>query len=236
MTNWRSFMHDNGGWATYSDEISLREKLGLEKDISVAGWLMPHNCVSAVAACVLSFVETNEAYDDTITYLLKQQQDEGYISSYWWTSPIYATSFSLMALSKTKKHPDAAARMAGWLGNMQTSDGCWYNPAVNEPSALYTALAMKALLQFNDKLYLEKIQKGADWLLAHQTSDGSWLTNRVLLLPATNVIRLETVEHWRKSSFGVNVIIDDHNRVFTTATVLNTLHLYKQKHSLTHAS
>ncbi|ETZ20310.1 hypothetical protein [Pedobacter sp. V48] len=236
MASWRSFMHDNGGWATYNNEISLREKLGMEKEISVAGWLMPHNCVSAVAACVLSFMETHAAYDDTIGYLLKQQHDEGYISSYWWTSPIYATSFSLMALSKTKKHPDAAARMAGWLGNIQNSDGCWYNPAVNEPSAFYTALAMKALLQFNDKHYLEKIQKGADWLLRHQTSDGSWPTNRILLLPATNVTRLDTVERWRKSSFGVNVIIDDHNRVFTTATVLNTLHLYEQKYSLTHAN
>ncbi|NQX54902.1 hypothetical protein HQN86_14870 [Pedobacter panaciterrae] len=236
VVNWRSFMHSNGGWATYNNELSLREKLGLDKGVSVAGWLMPHNCVSAVAACVLSFMEINEAYDDTIGYLLKQQHDEGYISSYWWTSPIYATSFSLMALSKTKKHADAAARMACWLSNIQNSDGCWYNPAVNEPSALYTALAMKALLQFNDKHYTEEIQKGAEWLLRNQTGDGSWPTNRVLLLPATNVIQLETVEQWRKSSFGVNVIIDDHNRVFTTATVLNTLHLYEQKYSLIHAS
>lgn len=60
-----------------------------------------------------------------------------------------------------------------------------------------------------------------------QTTDGSWQTTKILAIPATDVEDISKVVRWRKSSFGVNTIVDDHNRVFTTVTVLNALWDYK---------
>jgi hypothetical protein len=96
----------------------------------------------------------------------------------------------------------------------------------NESNAFYTALAIKSLIAYDAMSFQDSISKGVKWLLAHQTEDGSWQTNRILRIPATDVLYPSTVKRWRKSSFGVNCIIDDHNRVFTTSTVLNALHHY----------
>jgi len=236
MERWMSFMHPNGGWSTYHQETALREKLRLSDEISVAGWLMPHNCVTAVAACVLCTLPNTAAREQTLHYLYQQQTPEGYIPSYWWTSPVYATSFTLMAFSTSGKYQQAAATLATWLSDQQRPPGYWENPKAHEASALYTALAIRALLLYDVDRYQEAIQRGIHWLLAHQMNDGSWQTNRVLLLPATDVIHPEKVAHWRNSSFGVNVMIDDHNRLFTTATVLNTLYQYEQKYALAHVN
>ncbi|GAA4786297.1 hypothetical protein GCM10023231_12790 [Olivibacter ginsenosidimutans] len=236
IKRWMSFMHANGGWSTYHQESALREKLQLGDEISLAGWLSPHNCVSAVAACVLLSLKNTAAASKTLDYLYQQQTSDGYISSYWWTSPVYATSFTLMAFSTSGKYQQPAAKMANWLSSQQKPQGYWDNPKANEASALYTALAIKALLLYDSDRYQDSIQRGIHWLLAHQMNDGSWQTNRVLLLPATDVIDPEQVAHWRNSSFGVNVMIDDHNRLFTTATVLNALHQYEQKHALAYVN
>jgi hypothetical protein len=53
---WLLFMQDNGGWATYKDEHTLRLLLHLPNDGVVSGWLYPQICVSAVAANVLSLL------------------------------------------------------------------------------------------------------------------------------------------------------------------------------------
>jgi prenyltransferase beta subunit len=147
-------------------------------------------------------------------------------TSYWWTSDIYATAFAMQALSHHPDFKSICEAPALWLIGEQHSSGYWPNPTTNESNAFYTALAIKSLITYDATSFQDSISKGVEWLLAHQTEDGSWQTNRILRIPATDVMDPSTITHWRKSSFGVNCYVDDHNRVFTTSTVLNALHHY----------
>lgn len=84
-------------------------------------------------------------------------------------------------------------------------------------------MALKALIIFDKDRFVYQIEKGISWLLSHQTLDGSWQTNRILQIPATNIEDPKEVKTWRNSSFGVNCLSDDFNRNFTTSTVINCL-------------
>lgn len=64
------------------------------------------------------------------------------------------------------------------------------------------------------------------WLRTNQFEDGSWKTTRILRLPYPYELHPECRDDWKRSSFGLNCLVDDHKRVFTTATVYNTLQKY----------
>ncbi len=228
LKNWLKYMESGGGWVTYKEEAELRTRLKLNSEISLNGWLTPKVCVSATACKMLSLFEGyNNERKSTENYLLANQTDEGYWNSYWWTSPIYATSWAIRSLSDKSEHEVPCSRACNWLLEVQLECGAWINPFTNEPSTFYTALAVKGLLAFKPKNNLEALQKATNWLMCQQTSDGSWQTSRILAIPATNIQEPSKVLDWRKSSFGVNIVVDDHNRVFTTSTILNALVEYK---------
>lgn len=222
---WLEFMNADGGWVTYRDPIALRKKLDLPASVSVEGWTNSHACVSAAAASVLAGIPSLRLdYEITCLHLATLLENKNHWSSYWWTSDVYATSFAIQALTH---HPELKSRCetpALWLANEQETSGYWPNPATQEPSAFYTALAIKALHAHDAKGFDKSISNGVEWLLKNQMTDGSWLTSRILRIPATDVLDSSTIKRWRKSSFGVNCIVDDHNRLFTTSTVLNALH------------
>jgi Squalene-hopene cyclase C-terminal domain/Polyprenyl synthetase len=229
LEKWISYTTQDGGWVTYQDEVVLRARLNLKNEISLKGWTSPKMCVSATACKVLSLLDV---YEDkrkaTEIYLLSNQNTEGYWDSYWWTSPIYATSWAVQALSENLEYHQHCAKACNWLLQKQLETGAWINPFTNEKSSLYTALAIKALLVHNPKKYATELKKAASWLIGQQTVDGSWQTSRILAIPATDVIDKSKVTNWRKSSFGVNIVVDDHNRIFTTATVANALEHYQK--------
>jgi hypothetical protein len=223
--DWLAFMNADGGWVTYRDPMVLRKKLDIPFSISVEGWTNSHTCVSAAATYVLAGIPSLRLdYEISCLHMASLLENKNHWSSYWWTSDVYATSFAIQALAH---HPEIKSRCespALWLAHEQETSGYWSNPATQEPSAFYTALAIKALHVHNAKGFDKSIAKGVDWILKNQMTDGSWLTSRILRIPATDVLDPSTVKRWRKSSFGVNCIVDDHNRLFTTSTVLNTLH------------
>jgi squalene-hopene/tetraprenyl-beta-curcumene cyclase len=221
--NWYKFMdNQSGGWKTYLDGAKLRKSLELDEEISINAWLSTKVCVSAVSAYVLSKKVDSTEFHKTSQYLLKNKA-ENHWESYWWTSPIYATAFSIMALSRSDEYYAQVAEASNWLANLQDEEGFWPNPIGKDPSPFYTALALKALCIFEKEDYKNQIAKGTSWLLNHQTLDGSWQTNRILQIPATNIEDPKEIKTWRNSSFGVNCISDDFNRIFTTSTVVNCL-------------
>ena len=229
LNSWLLFQNENGGWRTYKDESALRTALNLDDDIGVAGWLSPHACVSAVAAYVLADIPTEAtAHKKTIAYL-EQLIEGNNLKSYWWTSDMYVFAFTIMTLAKNNKNCDSLITK---LIEHQHEAGYWVNPLNGSPNAFYTALGLKSLLSYKPQKHIETAKNAADWLLANQTTDGSWLTDRTLRIPATDVINPETVAQWRQSSFGVNALSDDHNRVFTTSTVVNALVQYSKTFKL----
>ncbi len=227
ITRWHEFMDEDGGWVTYRDQKALRLKLELPEETSLKGWTSSHACVTAAAAYVLAKIPSLRLdYEISCLYLATLLENKNRWTSYWWTSDIYATAFAMQALSHHPDFKSICEAPALWLIGEQHSSGCWPNPMTNESNAFYTALAIKSLIAYDAMSFQDSISKGVKWLLAHQTEDGSWQTNRILRIPATDVTDPSTITHWRKSSFGVNCLVDDHNRVFTTSTVLNALHHY----------
>ncbi len=224
-SKWLAFVNKDGGWTTYRDEAQLRAQLDLNQDISVQGWMNAQTCVTATAAYVLSFLEEpfERQYDKTCRYLLSQIKKEGCWHSYWWTSPVYATSFAILALCSSRKYRAICKKAVSWLLKNQESAGFWKNTLTGEESPFYTALAIKAIASYDYRVYESEIQKAVEYLLKKQTDEGSWISNRILRIPSTQIDEPADVDRWRKSSFGVNCIVDDHNRLFSTSTIVNAL-------------
>lgn len=226
-SSWHEFMNEDGGWVTYRDQEALRHKLEIPEEISLKGWTSSHACVTAAAAYVLAKIPSLRLdYEISCLHLATLLENKDRWSSYWWSSDIYATSFAIQALSHHPEFKHICEVPALWLLGEQHSSGYWSNPKTNESTAFYTAMAIKSLIVYDATSFQDSIAKGVEWLIAHQTLDGSWQTNRILRIPATDVMDTSTITQWRKSSFGVNCLVDDHNRVFTTSTVLNALHHY----------
>lgn len=230
LQTWLAHLRADGGWATYCHADRLRSRLALPPRVGVEAWLAPHACVTAAAACVLHlFPALAEQYQASCAYLAQQQQPAGCWHSYWWTSPIYATSFAVRALAPQAAYRAQCQAALHWLMVQQLPSGAWAGAAAAGGSAFYTALAIQALLTSDQPECLTAAELGVGWLLSQQTADGSWPTARVLRIPATDVAEPAEVKQWRPSSFGVNVVIDDHNRVFTTSTALNALSVFSRK-------
>ena len=225
--SWLKFVNTDGGWVTYRDAEGLRKRLELPEEISVDAWLSSKICVSAVACYVLSFSENRPLFENTAEFLIKNSENEHW-KSYWWTSSVYATSYAVLALTRTAKYREYCQKPVEWLAKQQTEFGFWHNPKDKQANAFYTSLALKALILYDKVHYSNEIKKGIDWLLNTQTQDGSWQTNRILQIPATDIEDPDNIGKWRNSSFGVNCVTDDHNRVFTTSTVVNCLATFKK--------
>lgn len=229
IDSWLKFQISDGSWATYRNEAELRQVLDLETDISVQGWLSGHPCVSAAAALVLANVPNlRSQYDKTVSQLVDLVQNNR-LRTYWWTSDVYVQVFTLLAFCKADSvTPTIKAQLLESIIVQQNPAGFWKNPNDNEASAFYTALGLKALIAYQAENHSVEIENTVRWLQNHQTTDGSWKTSRILRIPATDVLSPALVKHWRNSSFGVNALSDDHNRVFTTATIVSALADYQK--------
>ncbi|MCH7399022.1 terpene cyclase/mutase family protein [Belliella sp. DSM 107340] len=224
----KNFQHKNGGWSTYNKENELREILNLSNHQSVEGWLSPHNCVSASICYILSLIP--EMYDDflnTAKYLKSKILPNGEIQSYWWSSSIYATAWTVIAFSQDQNLKNKCVSSVNWLIRNQSETGGWLDPFSRKESFFYTALALRALCEYNFEDNRTYILKGFRFILNNQLIDGSWVSERILAIPATDVKNQEDVISWRKSSFGVNVLVDDYKKVFTTVSVVGALLKFK---------
>jgi hypothetical protein len=214
----------NGGWKTFMDDKTLRKQISLDKKISFKGWTSEHNCVSASICYILSLIPSKkDSFYKTADFLLKQLDKNGRLNSYWWSSPIYATSWMIIAFSQEEILKKDCIASVNWLVSQQKKSGGWSNYLLNEDSFFYTSMAVEALSVFDIKKYNYQINRGINFLLNNQKSDGSWLSGRILSIPQTDIINKDEIKKWRKSSFGVNILVDDHKRIFTTVTVLKTL-------------
>jgi hypothetical protein len=229
ITELVSYQNDDGGWCTYNNEKKIRNRLNLESHISIAGWTQSKCCISASNAYIFCNTKELNDYNDKTYKFLLGNIDNDKLQSYWWTSHIYATSFAILTFRKKSEYTSYAYRLSDNLIKEQNIDGSWSDSFLGEKSNFYTALAMNALVECDFQKYRTSIIKSVDYILRNQMKDGSWKSIRFLAIPATSVINHSEVTKWRKSSFGVNVLVDDHNRIFTTVTVLKSLLSLKSK-------
>lgn len=229
VNGWLEHRSESGGWYTYLDDNYLKKRLGLD-EVSVNGWVKNnHQCVSASACFTLSlFPEYKDLYYRSAEYLSAATQQDGSLFSYWWSSRVYATAWKIIAFAQDNLLRNEASESMEWLLANQDPEGYWRDEIFGQPSNFFTALAAKALLCAGLTLQNKGLKLALEFLKNSQMSDGSWPSTRILTIPATDVVNSQSVKKWRKSSFGVNTVVDDHRRLFTTASVLSTLSDYNK--------
>ncbi|QRX84205.1 prenyltransferase/squalene oxidase repeat-containing protein [Glaciimonas sp. PAMC28666] len=144
------------------------------------------------------------AIASTTEFLLRQQRPDGTWFASWGVNLIYAAWLAVEALRAAQipgGHPGLRLT-AQWLRSIQRSDGGWgehfsgchtgsYVPHTNSLVSS-TAWASLALMAFEAQPS-EATERGIEWLLAHQNTDGSWrrdAVNGVFLLTSMLDYRL----------------------------------------------
>ncbi|AUT01449.1 squalene--hopene cyclase [Nostoc sp. CENA543] len=137
--------------------------------------------------CNLSIAPHN--LERALNYLLNEQEAEGCWFGRWGVNYIYGTSGVLSALAAISptKYQRQIERGAAWLVSCQNPDGGWGETcqSYNDPSlkgkgrstASQTAWAIIGLIAAGEatgKFTRESLEKGINYLVSTQKSDGSW--------------------------------------------------------------
>jgi hypothetical protein len=232
INSWLKFQNKDKGFSTYYNN-DIKKAMRMREDADFKGWFSSQNCVTAVACLAasqrLSDSSLKNIYRDTRDFLVEKQEKDGSWKSYWWTERIYSTCFSVMALYNDKDINAAICKNGiDYIISHQAENGNWCNQG--QPCTFYTALALKTIMlcyQYSkDSILIPYIEKGMSWICKMQYDDGSWCSSRMLRLPFPDELEPENVKDWRNTSFGLNCLVDDHNRIFTSAMVYNTLKFY----------
>jgi hypothetical protein len=197
-----AFLHlhflPGGGVATYRPDRQDGRPPGAEIN---PNWYAAHPCVTAAAAAVFP------PGAGPLRFLRRAQQPDGCWTGYWWKSPAYATVHAAEALADrgTAANGAPVTRAVRWAERRLDTTA---PPAERDASPFVTALELRLLL-LSPEPHRELVATTTRRLLAAQHADGSWDASAVLAIP---------------NSSGQEVPALDHRRIFTTATVLCTLH------------
>jgi len=223
----------DGGFSTYASPTEIRHVIKASQDNQLEGWCSSHLCVTAAALQVLlelgQTVEGREVRS-AIDFILSRQHPEGYWESYWWDGRIYGTANSIMALIQADKTHfiEPIEKAIHWLLDVQQQDGGWNNGIESESKPFHTGLALQALIDFDAGALHVPIEKGMQWLLSNQLTDGTWMSYPILRVPEPDCLRPWEKTDWRRSPVGTGILVEDHNRLFTTGTVLAALAAYQR--------
>lgn len=211
----------DGGITTYILEDELRKLIGANSGEDISGWMITHICVTAAAATIPGLRRM------LLPYLLAHQLPGGNWDGYWWSDTAYATALATEALSAQggEEHRKAIARVFSWVMANFGEEPFIANSTFYNGSPFATALALKTmLLAGNDERSREKSGQVARWLISRQREDGSWQPSALLQVPPPYMKIPSDPGSWHKgkgSAWGS--VVTDHNALFTTAAVLDSL-------------
>lgn len=191
--NWVASMQcQTGGWAAF-DVDNEQDWLNLIPYGDLKAMIDPNTAdvtarvLEMLGSCNLSIDASH--LQRAITYLLEEQEMEGCWFGRWGVNYIYGTSIVLSALSLVApaKTRFRIERGASWLVGCQNSDGGWGetcqsydNPALKGQglsTASQTAWAILGLIaagKATGKFAKQAIERGINYLLETQQSDGTW--------------------------------------------------------------
>jgi squalene-hopene/tetraprenyl-beta-curcumene cyclase len=186
----RGMQSRNGGFAAF-DSDNTHTVLN-QIPFADHGALLDPPTSDVSARCAAFFGQLSRSGDsETISrvvgYLRNEQEPDGSWFGRWGTNYIYGTWSVLSALEqvRTVDVTDMVVRGAAWLESVQHPDGGWGEsndsyledrPGCSEgPSfAFQTAWAMLGLMAAG-KADSNAVRRGAEYLLATQSGDGSWV-------------------------------------------------------------
>ncbi|MEA5619405.1 squalene--hopene cyclase [Cronbergia sp. UHCC 0137] len=191
--NWiESMQCQPGGWAAF-DVDNNQDWLNSIPYGDLKAMIDPNTAdvtarvLEMLGACNLSIQPKN--LERSLTYLLNEQETQGCWFGRWGVNYIYGTSgvLSALALINPQKHQASMIKGAAWLVSVQNSDGGWgetcfsYNDSnlkgQGESTPSQTAWALIGLIAAGEatgKMAINSIEKGINYLLETQNSDGTW--------------------------------------------------------------
>jgi len=186
---------------------------------SCKGWCSSDTQVSAIST--LALLRSGLSAEDpvigrTVSFILGTQQPEGFWNAYWSNGKMLGTAFCIRALAEAERHEGCLRRAATWTMSAQNEDGSWSSGRAAHATPYDTALAVAALASCREQAGSPCVSRGAEWLLNRQLPDGSWESFPIMTVPKPWD---DTPLYESRTRIGV----PDHNRLFTTATVLSAL-------------
>ncbi|MGI8504839.1 MAG: squalene--hopene cyclase [Hassallia sp.] len=191
--NWIASMQcQAGGWAAF-DLNNNQDWLNLVPYGDLKAMIDPNT--ADVTARVLEMLGEckqsidTQSFEKAIVYLMNEQETDGSWFGRWGVNYIYGTSgvLSALALVAPQTHKNSIERGATWLLGCQNPDGGWGETcrSYNDPNlkgkgkstASQTAWAIIGLIAAGEAkaiIALPAIEKGINYLLATQQSDGTW--------------------------------------------------------------
>lgn len=167
--------------------------------------------VCARFLCALETMESiqfTDAIDRGTEFVLSQQRPSGLWAATWYWGEIYGTGLCLRLLRRRVAAEKAVSRALEAVGRLQREDGGW---GIWESVPLDTALAIWAIIQFNDPGPHDRLDRAVCLLLQHQALDGSW--------PASPWIKMNVGRATGRTSHTLTY----QSRTITTAFALRSL-------------
>jgi prenyltransferase beta subunit len=223
----------DGGFATIMDAEAWLRRFRSPTD-DLRGWTESHPCVTAVIARLLVQLDGGRHRAQAaraLDWLRSCQRPSGYWDAYWWQGRLYTTARALQALRAAEEPPGSPALAAArdWVLGSQLADGGWSADDQESGQAFHTALAIQALcaLAPDDRL-TDALERGLGWLVSAQLEDGSWPVVPILRVPHPRTLHPWRQSAWRVSILGLDVVVPDWHRVFTTATAIQALQAHAE--------
>jgi squalene-hopene/tetraprenyl-beta-curcumene cyclase len=198
---------DDGGLATYGEPGPIRRFMGVGRWWRFDGWCSSQTEVTATAGLALSAIGRRAEADAAWRYVRSRQHDDGSWSSYWWTSPHYATQ-QAVELAVSFGDRDAVGRAAGWVLRTVGLDA----------PAFPTALSLSVLL--NAGASGEAVEHAIARLAAMQDDDGGWPSHPIMRIPLPGDT---DPDRRRLVRIGRGIIVRDQHRTFTSAACIAAL-------------
>lgn len=177
----------------------------------------------------------HESIKRAVRFIREMRGKSGIWEAFWWDGQMYATFFSIRALiaaGETISEREIESMSEG-IVEKQAPEGCWGAETVGKNLSFETALALRSLILLgrNAPGHGRAVERGATWLLNFQNGDGSFSSKPMLRIPNPNDLRPWTTNQWETgSAAGLGVLVADHNRYFTTATVLGAFGDFLRTH------
>jgi hypothetical protein len=212
------------GVSTYLADSGIVAYIGANDASAVVGWTAPHADVTA-AVLAAGLLESEDAVE-LLRGLLSRQTAAGFIESYWWRSPYYATALALRACVVRRQRPADLfiPRLLRALDGRRFG-GYELGGGTMMASAFNTALALEAYAHSAAFGGRQEARAVAADLCAMQLPSGGWQGQAPLRIPAPHVLDPRHVKLWGHGGGG-NSLVQDSEGLFATALATHALALH----------
>jgi hypothetical protein len=222
--------HRHGdGFSTYAEDSFIGTYIQAGAH-SIEGWTSEHPDVTAAVLLAGSGIVPASELERLLGLLIARQTGAGFIESYWWRGPFYATALTVRALVRYRRRlgDERAELLLRALRREQLADGGYPLGSSLAADPFSTALALEILCHLRHHGGAAEREAAAVALLTSQGEDGGWEGDLVMRLPAPDVKDPRRVSSWHRGGGGGNTFVPDEQGIFATALAARALDLWRR--------